>query len=201
MEKKPPTETQENLRDAILNAATSLFVKFGYHGIGMREIAAASGASKALLYYHFQNKEDLFFAVLSKHLIALGELVTMAQIQNGNTREKIEFVFNGMAAWSQEQRAMIMLAKQEIKHLSESQRTAFMLEYHHHFIGQVQKILRDGIEAGELKNGDPVLFSQILLGMASPVLVPEWSNSNAQETMQKILTCFFDGAAAIMEDV
>ena len=72
-----PTQHTEasTLRAAILETATRLFIVHGYHGVGMRDISRESGASKALLYYHFQNKSDLFFAVLVEHLESAAELV------------------------------------------------------------------------------------------------------------------------------
>ncbi len=191
------TIENENMRDVILLTAAKLFVSLGYHGVGMREIAAESGASKALLYYHFQNKEDLFLMILSQPLTAIGDLVDAAQKQGGNTREKITFVFKGLAAWAPEQRAIISLAKQEIKHISETQRLAFMVKYHDIFIGQVQEMIRTGMENGEIRTGDPVLVSQILLGMSSPVLTPGWFGEDPLVTMDTILTCFFDGVSTI----
>ena len=54
--------------DRIMEEATRLFVTRGYHGISMREIAEAVGVSKAGLYYHFKDKEDLFIAILTTNL-------------------------------------------------------------------------------------------------------------------------------------
>ncbi|MCB0152930.1 MAG: helix-turn-helix transcriptional regulator, partial [Caldilineaceae bacterium] len=51
-------------RAAILAAAQRLFVERGYRGISMREIAEAVGMTKAALYYHFRDKEQLFVALL-----------------------------------------------------------------------------------------------------------------------------------------
>lgn len=55
-------------RDQILRAATELFATRGFHETSMAEIARAAGVSKALIFWHFKNKEELFVAVLGKLL-------------------------------------------------------------------------------------------------------------------------------------
>jgi len=62
----PPPDVPQQ----ILHEATRLFVDRGYHALSMREIAEAVGVSKAGLYYHFEDKEDLFLAILTNNLVA-----------------------------------------------------------------------------------------------------------------------------------
>lgn len=53
----------ESKHKAIVDAATEVFLKGGYLGANMDEIAAASGVSKQTIYAHFGNKEALFVEV------------------------------------------------------------------------------------------------------------------------------------------
>jgi AcrR family transcriptional regulator len=50
----------------ILDAAEAVFVKYGYYGASLRDIAAAARVPLALLSYHFGNKEGLFRAVIER---------------------------------------------------------------------------------------------------------------------------------------
>jgi len=43
----------------ILNAALSVFALYGYRRASMEDIAKAAGMSRAALYQHFRNKEDI----------------------------------------------------------------------------------------------------------------------------------------------
>jgi AcrR family transcriptional regulator len=45
---------------AILGAARELFISQGYHGTGIREVAAAAGLTVGAVYNHFSSKEELF---------------------------------------------------------------------------------------------------------------------------------------------
>src|SRR5215208_5131419 len=51
-------------RAAILQAATTLFLRNGYRGTSMDEIAALAGVSKQTVYKHFADKESLFAEIV-----------------------------------------------------------------------------------------------------------------------------------------
>jgi AcrR family transcriptional regulator len=53
-------------RRRILDAALQAFAAHGYHATSMREIAAAAGITKPVLYLHFESKERLFVALLEE---------------------------------------------------------------------------------------------------------------------------------------
>lgn len=57
----------ELTRERILKAAYELFVKQGYHGTSMRQIAASLGIALSGLYNHFASKSDVFHAVFLEY--------------------------------------------------------------------------------------------------------------------------------------
>jgi AcrR family transcriptional regulator len=65
-------------RQAILNAATEIFLKGGYLGTSMEEIATLSEVSKQTVYKHFASKEALFIAVVSGMTDDTGNIVRYA---------------------------------------------------------------------------------------------------------------------------
>ncbi|NQY32513.1 MAG: TetR/AcrR family transcriptional regulator [Coraliomargarita sp.] len=54
-------------RDQILAAADNLFVKQGFNGTGVDQIAQESGVTKRTLYRHFGSKDGLIRDVLEQH--------------------------------------------------------------------------------------------------------------------------------------
>ena len=62
-------------RRAILDAATEVFLKSGYLGTNMDEIAALSVVSKQTVYKHFSSKEALFIEIVSSMTTGAGDLV------------------------------------------------------------------------------------------------------------------------------
>lgn len=51
---------ERNTRDKILKSALRLFVKYGFAGTSISDIAKDAGINQSLIYHHFQNKEDLW---------------------------------------------------------------------------------------------------------------------------------------------
>ncbi len=63
-------------RAAILKTSAQLFGRDGYERTSMAGVAAECGVSKALLYHYYDNKEDLLFDILFKHLTELVEVTS-----------------------------------------------------------------------------------------------------------------------------
>src|SRR3984885_16144503 len=61
------TRAQDS-RDQILKAAMRLFAVRGFHETSMSEVAREARVSKALIFWHFKTKEELFLAVLNRLL-------------------------------------------------------------------------------------------------------------------------------------
>ncbi|HSR94248.1 MAG TPA: helix-turn-helix domain-containing protein [Solirubrobacterales bacterium] len=64
--KRTQTERSEATREALIEAARSLFAERGYAGVGTEEIVRAAGVTRGALYHHFDGKRDLFEAVYER---------------------------------------------------------------------------------------------------------------------------------------
>lgn len=59
-------------RDLILDAAERLFATQGFAATTIKQIGTAAGVNAALLYYYFEDKEELYYAVLHRVISTLG---------------------------------------------------------------------------------------------------------------------------------
>jgi TetR/AcrR family transcriptional regulator, cholesterol catabolism regulator len=80
---KMPGEKQkltkgEQARERIISVAEAIFNKQGFDGASMRDIAAAAEMQPASMYYHFDSKEELLWAVWEKGGVELLNRVTDA---------------------------------------------------------------------------------------------------------------------------
>lgn len=57
---RPRGRPDEGARDALLEAATKLFIEHDYADVSTEEILGAAGVSRGALYHHFAGKRDLF---------------------------------------------------------------------------------------------------------------------------------------------
>jgi AcrR family transcriptional regulator len=183
--------------ERIMEEATRLFVTHGYHGISMREIAEAVGVSKAGLYYHFKDKEDLFIAILTANLEQIDRIIAQTRQTGQTTREQISQILRAILGQAPHQRAIIRLASQEMAHLSQTARDQFDQLYQARFIDQLAAILREGSARGELRPINTSVATWILLGMAYPYLSPAQARDAdvMDEAVHAIISIFFDGVA------
>jgi AcrR family transcriptional regulator len=183
------------MRERILAEAGRRFVIHGYNGISMREIAEACGITKAALYYHFKDKEDLILAVLDRYLSQMDRVIRECRGLGGTAHEKLVGVAQAIFSQLPEQRSIIRLATQEMPNLSIEARQRFGEVYHQKFIGQFETILEEGVALGEFRPMDVHLTVWILLGMMYPFFYPgqERDGRDTGEALQAILKIFFEG--------
>lgn len=77
-EAKPRWERRKDARpQELLAAALDLFVERGYASTRLEDVARRAGVSKGTLYLYYENKEDLFKAVVRNTIVpVLGEAET-----------------------------------------------------------------------------------------------------------------------------
>ena len=93
MPKNRPTRRQADrraqTRDELLNAATRVFARRGYHAATLDEIASDAGFTKGALYYNFESKEELFLALLDQHIDSRIALLRELQAQPASAGAKL----------------------------------------------------------------------------------------------------------------
>jgi len=109
--KTPATEARKSARrTTLLEAAIKMFGSYGYHAATVPMIVAEAGCSVGSFYAHFQNKEDIFAAVLE----TLGERVfeVMQKAEERchplEIRNSVESLFLYLAENPQEARILIV---------------------------------------------------------------------------------------------
>jgi Transcriptional regulator len=66
---------KEQRRNDILKASEKLFLSRGYDDVSMNDIAQEVELSKATLYLYFDNKEELFFAIVLRGNLILNSMI------------------------------------------------------------------------------------------------------------------------------
>jgi TetR/AcrR family transcriptional regulator len=65
----------------LLSAAREIFARKGYSGTSVREIVAAAGVTKPVLYYYFRNKEGLYLELFREPFAKLAAFLD--EVSNG----------------------------------------------------------------------------------------------------------------------
>jgi AcrR family transcriptional regulator len=74
-----PRTIDPGRRDAILDAAHTVFASKGYTAAGIADVAGALGIGHGTVYRYFDNKRDIAAAVLDRALSAIAGVVTAEQ--------------------------------------------------------------------------------------------------------------------------
>ena len=61
-------EQRDLTRTRLLDAAEKVFVDRGFHAASVDEVAEEAGYSKGAVYSNFENKDELFLAVLERRV-------------------------------------------------------------------------------------------------------------------------------------
>ena len=189
------TTSETSLREKILLTAKSLFIQQGYHGLAMRQISEAVGVSKAALYYHFKDKEELFLAILDIYLNEIESAIDAIQSKRLSSSEQLRMFVEYILSQPAEQRAVMRLGSQEMAQLSASSRKSFGKIYREKFIGKLTAIFQAGIESGELKSLNAEVATWALLGIMYPYFYPAHTGDKpvAVNVIDEIVMIFLKG--------
>jgi AcrR family transcriptional regulator len=82
------SEKVENKKAEIIQAAYQLFLKNGYHGTSMRQIAQSAEIALGGIYNHFNSKEEIFVAVI-QDFHPFFDVIPVINKARGDTLEEI----------------------------------------------------------------------------------------------------------------
>ena len=187
------------VRQRILEQAQRLFSMHGYHGASIRDIAQACGLSNASLYYHFGNKQNLYFAVLKGYIAEVARQLWEAGAGEGSCRERLSRMANAYAAIVVESQSAIQTLlrdlaqfdREEIRHLLPDARSRIQ--------STVATVLEEGIAAGEVQPLDAYRVGVLLLGMVSSLTARRMYGEVAEtvaEDMNLVISTLFEGIGA-----
>lgn len=74
------TASRDSTREALLEAATEVFSRDGYHDATVREIVSLAGANVAAVKYHFGDKLGLYSEVLRATVLGAGHALVPALV-------------------------------------------------------------------------------------------------------------------------
>jgi AcrR family transcriptional regulator len=86
-------------RQALVDAARTLFTAQGYAATGTEEIVAAARVTRGALYHHFRDKTDLFRAVMEQIAREVAERLIDAELSGPPSADAWDEVRDGLRAF------------------------------------------------------------------------------------------------------
>ena len=169
-------------RSAILEAAEKLFARRGYAVTRLEDVGEAVGLTRPALFYHFQDKQTLYKAVLEE---AFRPLVTQIDAAMSSSKPVAQRIEDAMEAWVDGVATRPTLSRLILRHVADSEEHPMQSLYPEsdRFISTAWTLVEQGIASGELEplHDDPFHVASAAIGTtvfyvnALSVLIPTGS--------------------------
>ncbi len=156
---------------SLLEVAVGEFLTRGYDATSMEDLSRAAGITKSSFYHHFSGKEALLRAALERALDGLFAILDSDGARTGTPLERLQHIVRGQVAVLVAELPYVTVLLR-VRGNTESERWA--LERRREFDARVAAIVREAVEAGELRaDVEPALAARLLSGLVNSVV--EWA--------------------------
>lgn len=185
-------------KQAIVDAARGLFLKYGYEGLSIRDLAEHCGLAKATIYHHFRDKREIFLSVLSHGVMVMHQHIAEAVAAEQTPVDKLRAGVNAYCEMLVERR-MFFLWSVRANAETEEQLRAFVHSHKDFFLGPLTEVLQEGIDTGVFRGIDAqmsvlCLFGMLNASMAYHIMSNETPDSS--EIAARVLDLFLSGVSA-----
>jgi AcrR family transcriptional regulator len=152
----------------LLAAALEAFYENGFHGTTVRDIARRHGQTVPSLYYHHENKEGVFAALLEEGTGDVAWRVQAAAAEGGE-RPDLRFVnVIESIVLHMTHRWRLAALDQEMRHLTPDVRKRYALR-RKEIENLLAGIVEDGVRAGVFTTDYPAETARAILGMCQSI--------------------------------
>ncbi len=139
-------------RTKILNSASEEFAKFGYISAKTEAIAASTNVTKAMIYYYFGNKENLYIETIKHIFLEPLKNIEILDLDNKPPIEALELILNQMHAMISCKPTMSYIMMYEaLQNGGKYYKQVGLFNFYH----LISNIIQRGIDLGIFKDLDP----------------------------------------------
>lgn len=182
-----------DIREQVIDTASSIFKKFGFKKTTMDEIAIAMHKGKSSIYYYFKSKEDIFEAVVEKEINALRKEIQTATSTTSDPKEQLRlYIITRMNAMKRLLNLYEAIKNDYLAHLDFI--NSIREKYDENETKSIVAILQTGVDNNEFYMEDLHLTATSILtamrGLELPIL---WDNKNVEKRTECLISILFSG--------
>ncbi len=145
---------EPNARQRLLETATELFAEKGYAGTSVREIVNRAGVSKPVLYYYFQSKEGLFYAILEWAADVQQEILNEIFTTSGTVLDRFIYFYRRVYEGVRQYQSLYKMIHGLLYGPPQGAPDYDFPKYQRHMFDAVKRIYTQGLAGGEVKPAD-----------------------------------------------
>jgi AcrR family transcriptional regulator len=158
----------ENKRKLIVQTAVKLFSERPFHKVRLDDVAEAAGVGKGTVYIYFKNKEELYYSLVYDGFAEMVDgLVRRVQEPGLDGAGKLKIIVGGIVDFGVKQpqlfEVMRTVGVPDANSLWDTKRRELA--------ALIEKIIRDGIAAGEFSNDRPDRVGLYLMAMVRATML------------------------------
>ena len=185
-------------RQLILKEAEKLYYAGGYDHISLQVIADSLDISKAALFHHFKNKRELFYEMVMMIIAHMREMFEdIVNEERLSTREKLYLCMQRLAQGPTFD--IMHFLREDYPRLEPEQQHKGSEEWEMFTRDMIQRIFKEGIERGELREHNLMLSTNLFLN--SSILLPHvdspvgvrMDEASREKYMQTLLDMLLEG--------
>ena len=158
------TRDPEATKQQILNAAEIEFAQHGLHGTRVDPIAKRAGVAPRMIYYYFENKDDLYQSVLQRPALMLSNIFQQLDLDRLPPKEALTSLIRAAIEYETSNRSRGMLLFQEA---IQNQGKYFKFISRQEPIGLLAKVLERGVEFKVFKEIDIQMTTLNIIGICT----------------------------------
>jgi AcrR family transcriptional regulator len=176
-----------SVRDKVLAAAVQLFAEYGYHAATMRDIARIAGIQAASIYYHYSSKQALLIEIMQTHMRQLNANLERIVSKQDTVYQRLYEAISNHIRLHTTYKSEFFIIDTEIRALEVENRDK-ILALRDQYENLFQKLLREGIEKGVLRQTDVKVSSYAIIAMCTEVA--QWFRPSGRLSVQQVIEIY-----------
>ena len=176
-----------SVRDKVLAAAVQLFAEYGYHAATMRDIARIAGIQAASIYYHYASKQALLVEIIETHMRQLNANLEHILSKHNTVQQCLYEAISNHIRLHTIYKSEFFIIDTEIRAL-EGENRAKILALRDQYEDLIQRLLREGMEQGVLRQTDVKVSSYAIIAMCTEVA--KWFRPAGRLSVQQVIEIY-----------
>jgi AcrR family transcriptional regulator len=187
-------------REALLLAGESVFSERGYHAGSVAEICHRAGLANGTFYRYFENKEEIFAALVERLQNAIRERIEIAAGDPGSRSHALIRAYRSALAFAEDETPLYQVGRS-----AESMQMGIHRHFRASLADALREIIQTGIQVGELRPVDPTVAAVALLGIIEFTVMryvlwePRSLDEGVLQTLDSFILHGFDTGAPVAE--
>lgn len=160
----------------IFETSMKLFAEKGYDATSIEEITATVGVAKGTLYYHFSSKEEIFNFLVEEGIKLLKNSIAIKTDKLENSLDKLRAIVLIQIKILVKYENFITIILSQI--WGNDPRSQMCRKYVFEYIQMIEEIVKQGIQKGEIIEGDSNVIASGIFGFTCSSLIYKMRHNN-----------------------